>query len=55
VIPGVEAVYNRHDYVDEKADALDRLAKLVSEIVNPPPQANIVRGEFRPGRTAQRR
>src|SRR5262245_30230360 len=29
VIPGVEGVYNRHNYIDEKADALDRLAKLV--------------------------
>jgi len=46
-IPGVEGVYNRHNYFDEKGDALDRLAKLVSEIVNPPPQANIVRGQFR--------
>jgi hypothetical protein len=34
-IEGVEGVYNRHSYRDEKADALRRLATLVEGIVNP--------------------
>ena len=34
-IPGIEAVYNRHDYLSEKAAALQRLAALVERIVNP--------------------
>ena len=36
VIGGVEGIYDRHDYADEKADALVRLAALVESIVNPP-------------------
>lgn len=36
VIPGVEGVYDRHRYVDEKADALKRLAGLIDKILNPP-------------------
>jgi integrase len=32
-IPGVAGVYNRHQYRDEKADALRRLAALIAEIV----------------------
>jgi integrase len=35
-IPGIEAIYNRHDYLDEKADALRKLAALVERIINPP-------------------
>jgi integrase len=35
-IPGVEGIYRRHHYEDEKADALQRLAHLVETIVNPP-------------------
>jgi integrase len=35
-IAGVEGVYDRHSYDAEKADALTRLAALVSSIVNPP-------------------
>ena len=35
-IPGVEGVYDRHAYRDEKADALNRLAALVESIINPP-------------------
>jgi integrase len=34
-IAGVEGVYDRHSYWDEKADALKRLASLVDGIVNP--------------------
>jgi integrase len=40
-IPGVEGVYDRHHYADEKADALQRLASLVETIVNPP-EGNVV-------------
>jgi len=32
-IPGVEGVYDRHSYRDEKADALRRLAALIESIV----------------------
>ena len=35
-IKGVEGVYDRHQYRDEKADALRRLAALVEIIINPP-------------------
>jgi hypothetical protein len=34
-IAGVEGVYDRHSYRDEKADALRRLAALIDGIVNP--------------------
>jgi hypothetical protein len=33
VIRGVEGVYDRHGYDDEKADALNRLARLIETIV----------------------
>src|SRR5262249_45626261 len=36
VIAGVEGVYDRHAYLDEKADALRRLAALIERIVHPP-------------------
>jgi integrase len=39
-IAGVEGVYDRHSYREEKADALHRLAALVDGIVNP--RENIV-------------
>lgn len=32
-IPGVRGVYDRYAYLDEKRDALERLAKLVAEII----------------------
>jgi integrase len=35
-IRGIESVYNRHDFRDEKADALRRLARLIETILNPP-------------------
>ncbi len=34
-IKGVEGVYDRHSYKEEKADALQRLAALVDSILNP--------------------
>ena len=36
-IAGVEGVYDRHQYKDEKADALKRLAQQITDIVIPPP------------------
>jgi integrase len=39
-IPGVEGVYDRHAYKDEKADALARLAALIDSIVHP--RANVM-------------
>ncbi len=39
VIKGVEKVYNRHTYLDEKREAFEKLAALVSRILNP---ANVV-------------
>jgi integrase len=35
-LPGVRGVYDRHQYLDEKRDALERLAALVCEILVPP-------------------
>jgi integrase len=35
VIAGVEGIYDRHDYTDEKADALRRLAAQVERIIDP--------------------
>ena len=40
-IQGVEGVYDRHSYRDEKADALKRLAGLIEKILNPPSE-NVV-------------
>lgn len=45
VIPGVEGVYDRHDYTKEKADALTRLGELI-ERIRAPQGDNIV--ELRP-------
>jgi integrase len=41
-IRGVQGIYNRHAYGDEKADALARLAALVERIVHPPAGDNVV-------------
>ena len=40
-IPGVRAVYDRHSFVDEKRVALERLATLVGQILDPP-SGNVV-------------
>ena len=42
VLPGVRGTYDRHTYLKEKRDALERLAVLVDRIVNPPAD-NVVR------------
>jgi integrase len=36
VIAGVEGVYDRHSYADEKREALERLAAMMERIINPP-------------------
>ena len=41
VIAGVEGVYDRHRYDEEKADALVRLADLIESIVNTPANAHL--------------
>jgi hypothetical protein len=41
VITGVEGVYDRHSYLDEKKDALARLTALVERILDPPAE-NVV-------------
>ena len=40
-ITGVEGVYDRHGYAEQKADALGKLAALLDRIVNPVPE-NVV-------------
>jgi integrase len=45
-IRGVEGIYDRHHYVDEKRDALARLAALIDSIVHPRP-AEIVQMTLR--------
>jgi integrase len=40
---GVEGVYDRHSYRNEKADALKRLAALISEIVSGEPSGKVVK------------
>jgi integrase len=41
-IRGVEGIYNRHAYFNEKSDALQRLATLIEQIINPPDTGNVV-------------
>jgi integrase len=36
VIPGVAGTYDRHSYLSEKRDALERLARLIDTILTPP-------------------
>ena len=41
VMPGVEGIYDRHSYREEKADALAKLAGLIAMILDPPDE-NVV-------------
>jgi integrase len=41
-IAGVEGVYDRHSYFEEKSDALNRLAALVEIILSPDDKANVL-------------
>jgi integrase len=45
VIPGVEGVYDRHTYGDEKAAALNQLASLIETITNSHPPERYVQHE----------
>jgi integrase len=40
-IPGVRGVYDRHSFIDEKRNALEQLARLVAQILDPPTE-NVV-------------
>jgi integrase len=50
-IPGVEGIYDRHGYEEDKADALNKLANLIARIVNPP-EGNVV---TMPGRSTRKK
>jgi len=54
-IVGVEGIYNRHDFAQEKAVALAKLAALVAKIVNPPAGDNVVTLAGRGSRGRKRR
>jgi integrase len=41
-IGGVKGIYDRHKYFTEKSDALQRLATLIEQIINPPEKDNVV-------------
>jgi integrase len=49
VIGGVRGVYDRHAYLDEKRDALERWAAHLAGIINPPPK-NVINLRANPGR-----
>jgi hypothetical protein len=42
VLPGIEGIYDRHDYLAEKREAFAKLAELVERIVNPSSPDNVV-------------
>ena len=50
VMGGVEGIYDRHSYREEKAHALKSLAALLEEIVNPP-ASNVVKINSRKARS----
>ena len=35
-IPGIRGIYDRHEYFEEKKDALERLAAMIEEILDSP-------------------
>lgn len=39
---GVEGTYDRHDYAKDKADALEALARMIGEILDPEKASNVV-------------
>jgi integrase len=54
-IPGVEGVYNRYQFADEKADALQRLAGLVEDILKSPVDLSQEAHELRDANQAKER
>jgi integrase len=49
VIPGVEGIYDRHDYLEEKRHAVERLAEMIARIVNSPAGDRVPSTEDRAG------
>jgi integrase len=45
VLPGIRQVYDRHKYVEEKRIAFEKLATLVSGIVDPQENVVAIRGQ----------
>jgi integrase len=43
VLGGMREVYDRHSYLEEKREALERLAALVGEIISPTPAGKVVK------------
>jgi hypothetical protein len=43
---GIVGVYQRHDYADEKREALQRWADHIDEVVNGKPAGKVVRARF---------
>jgi integrase len=41
VISGVRGVYDRHEYLNEKRDAFEKLAAIIDSILNPPKPSNV--------------
>ena len=41
-VGGVHGIYNRHDYFNEKSEALQKLATLIEQIINPSDKRNVV-------------
>jgi integrase len=47
-IGGVEGVYDRHDYFEQKSHAIARLSELVQTIIDPPRANVLALGKSRP-------
>jgi integrase len=43
VLPGIQAVYNHHDYRLEMQKAFEALALTIEQIINPPPEGKVIR------------
>ena len=41
--PGIKGVYDLHDYLDEKREALELWAARLRSIVEPPPPSNVIK------------
>jgi hypothetical protein len=53
VIKGVARTYNRHDYIAEKAHALNALASKIETVINPP-TGNVIDMQSRKSRPKKR-
>ena len=52
-LQGVQAVYNRHSYFEEKSNALQQLGHFVDTIINPPPPNVVTIPQGRRKKTAR--